>query len=126
MSLEGHTQYVDICKWNPVKSILMTASSDQTCFLWDCQGITKYYKRNSSSNAIRHERKSKPLIARSSLKGTSNHDTYSVTCADWSKDGKLLAIGISEMSIIFNLKFGYLFSHQYYLSFEDIFCLLLV
>ena len=44
INLDGHSQYVDICKWNPQKPILMTASSDQTCYLWDCQDVSKYFQ----------------------------------------------------------------------------------
>ena len=103
MNLEGHSQYVDICKWNPVKSILMTASSDQTCFLWDCQDVTKYYKQKSTSKGVRHAI-GKPSIARSSLEDNSTKEAYSVTCADWSKDGKLLAIG-NDTVIPIQIKF---------------------
>ena len=93
VSLEGHSQYVDICKWNPQKPILMTASSDQTCYLWDCQDISKYYKEMQNSNDNCQKRKSRPSVARSSLQHSSNTESYSVTCADWSSDGKMLAIG---------------------------------
>ena len=94
INLEGHTQYVDICKWNPVKSILMTASSDQNCFLWDCQDVSKYYREKLHSKDAAGRKKSKPSVARNTLEGNSMQDSYSVTCADWSSDGKMLAIGI--------------------------------
>ena len=93
IELEGHSQYVDICKWNPTKAILMTASSDQSCFLWDCQDVTKYYKEKLNSKETSHGKKARPTVARSSLKDVSIKESYSVTCADWSSDGKMLAIG---------------------------------
>ena len=71
----------------------MTASSDQKCFLWDCQDVTKYYKEKFNSKETRHGKKARPTVARSSLKDVSIKESYSVTCADWSSDGKMLAIG---------------------------------
>ena len=93
IDLEGHSQYVDICKWNPMKAILMTASSDQNCFLWDCQDVTKYHKERINLKETSHGQKSRPCVARSSLKDVSIKESYSVTCADWSSDGKMLSIG---------------------------------
>ena len=93
INLDGHSQYVDICKWNPQKPILMTASSDQTCYLWDCQDVSKYFQESLSSKDGNHNKKSRPSVARSSLQHLSVNDSYSVTCADWSSDGKMLAIG---------------------------------
>ena len=37
----------------------MTASSDQSCFLWDCQDITKYYKQKYSSKDADHKQRQK-------------------------------------------------------------------
>ena len=82
-----------MCKWNPVKAILMTASSDQSCFLWDCQEITKYYQQNFYSKNTDPRHKSRPTVAKSSLINKHENDICSVTCADWSSDGKLLATG---------------------------------
>ena len=76
-----------------MKAILMTASSDQNCFLWDCQDVNKYYKEKINSKGTRHGQKPRPSVARSSLKDVSIKESYSVTCADWSSDGKMLAIG---------------------------------
>ena len=71
----------------------MTASSDQTCFLWDCNAITKHYRLKHSSNEVRYGQKARPSVARNLLENKTTKDSYSVTCADWSKDGKILAIG---------------------------------
>ena len=79
INLDGHSQYVDICKWNPQKPILMTASSDQTCYLWDCQDVSKYFQESLGSKDGNHN----PSLT----------ESYSITCADWSSDGKMLAIG---------------------------------
>ena len=93
INLEGHSQYVDICQWNPQKSILMTASSDQTCYLWDCQDVSKYHQEMQISKNSSQKNRTRPSVARSSLKHSSIAESYSVTCADWSTDGKMLAIG---------------------------------
>ena len=93
VDLEGHSQYVDICKWNPQKAILMTASSDQTCYLWDCQDVSKYFHENQRSTEGNKKNKTRPSVSRSSLQHSSVTESYSVTCADWSHDGKMLAIG---------------------------------
>ena len=72
----------------------MTASSDQNCFLWDCQDVSKYYREKLHSKDAAGRKKSKPSVARNTLEGNSMQDSYSVTCADWSSDGKMLAIGM--------------------------------
>ena len=72
----------------------MTASSDQNCFLWDCQDVSKYYREKLNSKDAAGRKKAKPSVARNTLEGNSMQDSYSVTCADWSSDGKMLAIGI--------------------------------
>ena len=45
------------------------------------------------TNGAKAKQKLKPLVARGVLLNSNNQESYSVTCADWSKDGKLLAIG---------------------------------
>ena len=82
----------------------MTASSDQNCFLWDCQDVSKYYREKLHSKDAAGRKKSKPSVARNTLEGNSMQDSYSVTCADWSSDGKMLAIGIL-LSILFTYNY---------------------
>ena len=101
INLEGHSQYVDICQWNPQKSILMTASSDQTCYLWDCQDVSKYHQETQISKDKSRKNRTRPSVARSSLKHSSIAESYSVTCADWSTDGKMLAIGKVQLNTYF-------------------------
>ena len=55
--------------------------------------ISKYYKDAQNSKDNGQKRKSRPTVARSSLQHSSDNESYSVTCADWSSDGKMLAIG---------------------------------
>merc|ERR1719167_320321 len=56
----------------------MKASSGQTCHLWDCQDVSKYFQESLSSKDGNHN--------------SSVIESYSATCADWSSDGKILAI----------------------------------
>ena len=79
----------------------MTASSDQTCYLWDCQDVSKYHQEMQISKDSSRKNRTRPSVARSSLKHSSIAESYSVTCADWSTDGKMLAIGKVPLNTYF-------------------------
>ena len=66
---------MDICGWHPTKDILLTAGTDKKVFLWDLEGVRAKDKRVP-----------KPMELELDI-------TDSVTCYDWSQDGRMLALG---------------------------------
>ena len=71
-----HSQYVDICRWNPKNEVFVTASNDKKAFWWHCQDLTQ------DANSV----KVVPLDL--------SENCSSVSCLDWSENGKLLIIGM--------------------------------
>jgi WD40 repeat protein len=72
-----HSQYVDLCKWNPKHDLFITASTDRKAYLWNCRVLT-----NAKSVDVT------PI----ELPG---HET--VSCMDWSDNGKLFILGINNV-----------------------------
>ena len=76
VELNGHSQYVDVCQWHPKKDLLLTASSDKKCFLWNC----RYLIIDPKAAPV-------PPIE------VDVPDAEIVCCATWSESGDHFAIG---------------------------------
>ncbi|TRY78603.1 hypothetical protein TCAL_06455 [Tigriopus californicus] len=76
--LVGHTQNVDICAWNPVQDILLTAGTDRKMFLWDFQ----------------------PSVTEPRVNELQLDHSDSASCAVWSDSGKWLVSGTEHGKVI--------------------------
>ena len=69
---QHHSQYVDLCQWNPGKNDLFVTASDKRALLWNCQD----FKDANSVNVA-------PI-------STADHI---ISALDWSGNGKTLVLG---------------------------------
>ena len=72
---DHHSQYVDICQWNPKQDIFATASTDKNCYLWNTKD---YHNGNPKSVQV------SPI----------ENSQETVSCLAWSPNGKFLILGL--------------------------------
>ncbi len=69
---EHHTQYVDLCQWNPKSDLFLTAAAtDKKTLLWNCQDFKDV----------------------DSISVTTLDLSDPVSCIDWAESGKLFILG---------------------------------
>ena len=72
---DHHSQYVDLCQWNPKQDIFATASTDKNCYLWNTKD---YHNGNPKSVQV------SPI----------ENSQQTVSCLAWSPNGKFLILGL--------------------------------
>ena len=72
---DHHSQYVDLCQWNPKQDIFATASTDKNCFVWNTKD---YHNGNPKSVQV------SPI----------ENSQQTVSCLAWSPNGKFLILGL--------------------------------
>ena len=73
---EYHTQYVDLCQWNPKQDIFVTASTDKKSYLWNCRSYDNGDPKSVNVTSIEFSGGQK-----------------TVSCMSWSDNGKFLILG---------------------------------
>ena len=74
---DHHSQYVDLCKWNLKHDLFLTASSDRRCLLWNCRVMANAKSVDVTELEV------------------PGHEA--ISCLDWSADGKIFALGNTDM-----------------------------
>ena len=99
---DHHSQYVDLCQWNPKQDIFATASTDKNCYLWN----TKDY-HNGDPKSVQVS----PI----------ENSQQTVSCLAWSPNGKFLILGlfILPVSCLGSVKVFFERQFQTYITLVD-------